>query len=139
MKKKGASAISEKKHILFIHIPKTAGLSIINAVRDPRVDTVGHFLQNPFYRPAGEVIKKYPQRPFVFTFVRNPWDRAVSAFFYLDQGGGNLCDKWDRHKYIRRYRGDFTRFVRNAFPERTSCVRCISVPSIHGSPTTPAG
>ena len=80
------------------------------------MDTAGHFLQNPFYRSAPELLKKYPRRPYVFTFVRNPWDRVVSAFFYLNQGGGNLCDKWDRHQYLRAFRGNFARFVRSSFP-----------------------
>lgn len=109
--------ISKHARALFVHIPKTAGLSVISAIHDQRIDVAGHFLQNPFYRPPKELIKKYKKRPFVFSFVRNPWDRAVSAFFYLNQGGGNICDKWDKHKYIRQYRGDFGRFVREAFPQ----------------------
>lgn len=64
-----------KKHkLLFIHIPKTAGLSVCNAFGS---NTQTH---NPLshYESLCDV-SEY----FKFTIVRNPWDRFLSAYFYL--------------------------------------------------------
>lgn len=52
---------------------------------------------------------------FSFTFVRNPWDRAVSAFFYLNQGGVNSDDELDRKRYISKFNGNFRLFVLSSF------------------------
>ncbi|MBW1847350.1 MAG: sulfotransferase family 2 domain-containing protein [Deltaproteobacteria bacterium] len=52
---------------------------------------------------------------FSFTFARNPWDRAVSAFFYLNQGGVNSDDELDQKRYISKFNGDFRLFVLNSF------------------------
>lgn len=30
---------------------------------------------------------------FKFTFVRNPWDRLLSAFLFLKKGGANKVDR----------------------------------------------
>ena len=54
----------------------------------------------------------------IFTFVRNPWDRLVSAFFYLDKGGGNSSDEKDRIKYIAKYKGDFNKFVEKEYSKK---------------------
>ena len=52
----------------FFHIPKTAGMSICNAMGIP----AGHRrIMNP--KP----------NDFIFSCVRNPYDRAVSLFYYL--------------------------------------------------------
>lgn len=65
--------------MLFIHIPKTGGYTI---------------RQNPFVRSyvhhtALEVRAMYPlfNQTFKFTFVRNPYDRLVSAYHYYHQMG----------------------------------------------------
>ena len=52
----------------FFHIPKTAGMSICNAMGIP----AGHA---PIMNPKAN--------DFVFSCVRNPYDRAVSMFYYL--------------------------------------------------------
>ncbi len=102
---------------LFMHIPKTGGISLYKAIKHPRVRIKGHFIQNPFYLYLKDSLKFYPEKPFVFSFVRNPWDRLVSAFFYLDQGGMNGSDRRDMRKYIKQYKGDFKIFVREAIAE----------------------
>ena len=52
----------------FIHIPKTAGVSICKAIG-----------QAPGHRPPSATNRK----AFVFSCVRNPYDRAVSLFYFL--------------------------------------------------------
>ncbi len=48
---------------------------------------------------------------FKFAFVRNPWDRLVSAFSYLNAGGCNRFDADFRAQHLERYNGNFLRFV----------------------------
>ncbi len=93
-------------HCMFVHIPKCAGVSICKSL---------------FGNLAGghTNIKKYQlifskaefDRYFKFAFVRNPWDRLVSAFFFLRRGGFNESDrKWAREK-LDQFQ-DFGSFVR---------------------------
>jgi chondroitin 4-sulfotransferase 11 len=65
------------KKCIFVHIPKTAGTSVTDALfGTPR----------PRHRPLQwyegmepELYKEY----FKFAFVRNPWDRLVSGYHYV--------------------------------------------------------
>lgn len=66
---------------IFIHIPKTAGMSISKTLFGNYADhaDIDWYLE---HYPAGTV-KRY----FKFAFVRNPWDRLHSAYFFLKKGG----------------------------------------------------
>ncbi|MAB37988.1 MAG: hypothetical protein CL528_10055 [Aequorivita sp.] len=73
---------------IFIHIPKNAGLSVCytlfgNTGGSHRkiVDYKKIFSPNTF------------NRYYKFTFVRNPWDRLVSTYFFLKKGGLTEKDK----------------------------------------------
>lgn len=62
-------ALSDKYNILFIHIPKNAGTSLINELNlspHGHYDWVSHPKFNGSYHK--------------FTIVRNPWDRLVSSY-----------------------------------------------------------
>ena len=68
--------ILESKKILFIHIPKCAGVSIEkffgwNADRHRTLQSY-----------ADEYSEDFLESCFKFTIVRNPWDRMVSWYFY---------------------------------------------------------
>ena len=52
------------------------------------------------------------QSYFKFTFVRNPYDRLVSAFHYLKQGGMNEKDKAFKEQELSSFE-NFGDFVRN--------------------------
>lgn len=76
---------------ILVHVPKCAGVSIKKAIfgRD-RVG--GHKTLDQYCHIFGpnEITKYYK-----FTIVRNPFDRLVSAFFFLSKGGLNEADrKW---------------------------------------------
>lgn len=81
---------------IFVHIPKTAGISITNALfqnmggshRSLR-NYLNYFNNNDF------------NNYYKFCFVRNPWDRLVSSYFFLKGGGMNEGDnKWAK-KHLR--------------------------------------
>lgn len=114
--------ISHPLRCLYVHVPKTAGTSLKRLLAD--YDLAGR------REPAG-VRRLYSHASaarlraelaaemgaaeaasyFQYSFVRNPWDRLVSCFFYLDAGGSGRVQELPRVAAIRRYRGDFRRFV----------------------------
>lgn len=94
------------KQVLFCHIPKTGGISILKTLGS---DSRGHAsLKN--FQPT--LINTY----YKVAFVRNPYDRLVSCFFYL-QNGINIRDRKDYEKYLKKYSGDFKLFIKEGLKE----------------------
>ena len=93
--------ISHSKKFAFLHLPKCAGTSlrsVLEPYRDEEKMGLGHprlrVIMDDYYliRPCGQEIYINKDSYKIFTFVRNPFDRLVSAFFYLKSGGGNNMD-----------------------------------------------
>lgn len=72
--------IIKEDKLFFIHIPKTAGTSIEKAINGENNPLWGrHFTFEKFCSYP----KKYdPKDYFIFTVVRNPWDRIYSCFLF---------------------------------------------------------
>lgn len=90
---------------IFVHIPKCAGISINKSLFGNL--GCGHATIGQYLATLG--VKRFDSF-FKFTIVRNPWDRLVSAFFFLKNGGMNRFDKdfADKHLYLYN---DFEAFV----------------------------
>lgn len=91
---------------IFIHIPKTAGISV----------NTGLFGCNTgYHRTIAGYQTIFSRREFgayfKFAFVRNPWDRVASAYFFLKQGGLHGDDARWAAKNLTPYNsfGDFVR------------------------------
>ncbi len=95
--------ISPKRRYVFVHIPKTGGTSMALALegraakgdiligdtpkakrrreRVKQLDVPGRLWKHSTLRDIGTLIN--PADVFVFTLVRNPWDRIVSYYHWL--------------------------------------------------------
>ena len=71
-----------KYNCLFIHIPKTAGVSVYRTLFDE--NSHGHCYLRDYYNYYGSY---FVDRRFKFCYVRNPYDRVISAYYYLREGG----------------------------------------------------
>ncbi|MEM9044056.1 MAG: sulfotransferase family protein [Pseudomonadota bacterium] len=92
---------------IFLHVPKCGGLSIAKSLFKCRA---GAHIAISGYKQ----IFTYAEfsRFFKFTFVRNPWDRLVSAYFFLKDGGIAETDADMARNSVDLYPG-FEAFVMN--------------------------
>lgn len=98
----------DKHKVLFIHIPKTAGIS----VRESLFATSGFgkhvtAIRYKYYYGA-KTFNSY----FKFAFVRNPWARTLSAYHFLQKGGINEQDQTWADTTLTQYK-NFEDFVMN--------------------------
>lgn len=111
--------ISHKYKFIFVHIPKTGGMSIANLIGREALpvnlltgDDYWTDIHGKYFHYVGRYGQDTWDKYYKFAFVRNPWDRLVSCFSYLTGGGNNRFDKKLSDRYIKKYEGDFTRFVK---------------------------
>jgi len=90
--------------ILFIHIPKAAGMSVVNSL----------YKQNKSHHASAldylnEDKEKF-HSAFSFAITRDPYTRLHSAYYYLKNGGMNIIDRawWDI--YLSKYE-NFEKFI----------------------------
>ncbi|ADI14736.1 sulfotransferase family 2 domain-containing protein [Truepera radiovictrix] len=86
----GALAPFFRHRCLFIHVPKAAGLSVGKGLFGA---ATGHHRTVAGYQLL--LSRSEFEAFFKFAFVRNPWDRLASAFFFLKSGGLHDTDaRW---------------------------------------------
>ncbi len=105
---------ARQKNVIFIHIPKAAGTSIHKSFFG-RLSGFGHATGERYLSIYGPLDFF---STFRFTFVRNPYDRFVSSYEYLKEGGNNSNDLLFYEKHIKPYQ-NFDDFVLNGFLKKT--------------------
>ena len=83
--------------VIFIHIPKAAGMSFVNSL---------YGVEYSNHARALDYIKQDSSRffeQFSFTATRDPSSRLESAFNYLNSGGMSAIDEVWRRKYLSKY------------------------------------
>jgi len=100
--------VSDSRKFIFIHIPRTAGISVTQALT-PFADGADlDFSQMPWEKEyphytAEEIARIVGEERFrgyfKFAFVRNPWERMVSRYFYLRK----FNDRGDQPINMRNY------------------------------------
>lgn len=89
---------------IYIHIPKAAGTSLNKAIYGR---TLGHYT-------ADEIQSLFPTlfgKAFVFSFVRNPWDRVLSAYRFAKVGKTNSMGMYRPEQYKIPQFESFERFL----------------------------
>lgn len=95
----------DQRQALFVHIPKCAGVSVSRALFGNLAGghkSLAHYCD--VFEPA--VLRRF----FKFTIVRNPWDRLLSAYVFLKQGGMDAADREWSARELADY-DTFDRFV----------------------------
>jgi len=105
--------INHKHKFIFLHIPKCAGSTLNNAFSkysdDPELNTC-----HPKFE---EYCQKYKEAPNYTKIIstRNPWDRLVSAFYYLKKGGNQTRYDIQLSKTLNIFKNNFKEWVQNDF------------------------
>ncbi|PMO90161.1 hypothetical protein BCS98_15315 [Vibrio breoganii] len=88
---------SSNEKIIFIHIPKAAGMSVVKTIYG---NDYSHHSTALEY--INEDFEKF-NKAFVFSISRNPYTRLISAYNYLKSGGMNPIDRIWHDIYIKDY------------------------------------
>ncbi len=93
---RGIIVCPERKFI-YMKATKTAGTSVLRGVLEPKISGIIHQKDHPDeYQTwldgiTDEILKEY----FIFTVIRNPWDRVVSIASYFDIQLSEFLQKFD--------------------------------------------
>jgi hypothetical protein len=95
------------KKALFVHIPKTAGISVKKGLFNSG-GSYHYSFQNyeSIYKPS------FIKKAFKFTFVRHPLSRVYSSYNYLKKGGSNLVDSMFYETHMSNFK-NFEDFINN--------------------------
>lgn len=80
--------ISHSLKFIFVHINKTGGTSIKNALKPVLAEYDFNNLGEGKHASAKTLQESHPKEwgeYFTFAFVRNPWDRTVSRYFFWQE------------------------------------------------------
>ncbi|MEJ1472118.1 MAG: sulfotransferase family 2 domain-containing protein [Candidatus Sedimenticola sp. (ex Thyasira tokunagai)] len=98
----------DKHKCIFIHIPKNAGTSVITLLNDNKKIEQEHNTYWDYIRSDPIRFRTYEK----FCIVRNPWDRLLSGYHYLKNGGNKGSDKYLTSTFNSQCK-DFNDFVMN--------------------------
>jgi hypothetical protein len=110
-------AIMREYKVFFIHIPRTGGHTIDALFGHRRNKQKDRVKRHAYPKDYKNIFPKEWKEYFKFTFVRNPWDRVVSAWTrsrgsrnYLVEDKKNIHDdKW----FSQNIRNSFNAFIEN--------------------------
>ena len=91
---------------IFVHVPRTGGFALAKSLFG---NAGGSHITVRQYR---EIFDHEFSSYFKFAIVRNPFDRLVSAYRYIMDGGGKVQHDLAMQRKIRPY-GRFSDFVRS--------------------------
>jgi hypothetical protein len=103
--------ISGDRKFIFIHVPKTGGLSIRRFLQASSSDVRDIFFWHVPAKHAKKVIHGW-ESYFRFGFVRNPWEVQVSMYNYI-LGMGNQHPEWQEVERCSNFRTYIDRYMRN--------------------------
>ncbi|GED43142.1 sulfotransferase family 2 domain-containing protein [Cobetia marina] len=98
----------DRNKCIFIHIPKAAGTSVLAALGKKGEKGRDHVSWQTYKKADSKKFNNY----FKFSFVRNPYDRAFSAYHYILKGGNQGPEDSRVAASLAKYRG-FDDFVEN--------------------------
>src|SRR5690348_4048323 len=81
----GGIIVSEERKFIYMKAPRTAGTSILRKVLEPAIPGMIHEKDAPeaFAAWKRRITDERLAEYFIFSFVRNPWDRFVSIACYF--------------------------------------------------------
>ena len=100
--------------VLFIHIPKCAGTSITKSLEGRMDLPAGHYSASTYQKVLENGIYTKLHK---FTVVRNPWDRLVSAYFYVQDERHTMGPNAFYQKKINKIASSFPEFVKKCIGE----------------------
>lgn len=106
--------ISHDLRCIFVHIQKTGGSSIRQALRVAQHEVDKHCFARELRARYGEV---YWRSYFKFAFVRNPWDRLVSWWHMIERNAATGRPMNGFHRFILSRASSFEEFLANCDEE----------------------
>lgn len=103
---------ADEHHAIFIHVPKTAGVSVRRALGIDHTPSSVHATYLDYHRADPRKCREY----FKFAFVRDPFDRVLSAYSFLAAGGMAKFDTQRRERVLHGIDG-FEQFVHERLPQ----------------------
>lgn len=103
---RGGIIVCEERGFVYMKAAKTAGTSILRAGLERRLPGIVHLKDHPvaFQRWLDTITDRALERYFIFSVVRNPWDRLVSVaahFGIPPQALANDIERYRRQESVR--------------------------------------